>query len=371
MLAIRVGASWNSGNPTGGKWLHGLAPFGDLEFSTILNRCTDNSGGGGVLTVGWSMALPSNLPLPAQIRQDRLVELFAGPHLLGMAVIAETPRGTTVTADGLYRLGEQFKAVDATGLPTTDVAVAVAQAITRGLRWRDPGSLPTGAVSAMSEDSVQFNTVSALLNRYCQISGMWWYIDAQGFLRIVSTSASGRTWALSPSVPNPETADESFASRWFVRRVDGVNTDGQPNAWDANDAQDTTAPMVREEAMDLEQLGYIDAAAGDAAATALLNASKSRSGFTEGVSVTHGQITTRGGTPPELWAVSFGDTVQQPNWITASGAAASFGQNAEWVVGGTRWKQGEPLQITPIGLVPRTVASIIQSASGKQELVFK
>lgn len=370
MLSLRVGAAWNSGAPSGGTLLHGLVPFGDLSFATSLQRCTDNGGGGGMLEISWSMVLPSLTPLPSQIRQGSLVELYVGSLLLGMGVIAETPRGSAVTADGLFRLSEHFRAVDAGFLPTTNVRTAVQQAIGRGLRWRDPGNLPNVSLSSLSEDAVQFNSISALLNAYCRHNGLWWWIDAQGFLRIAAAPESGRRWALSPMVPAPETADEEFVSRWFVRRVDGVNTDGQPNAWAGNTAVDASAAMVREDSMDLEQMGYMDSTAGTAAARALLDANKARSGYTEGVSVARGEVTSLGQVAPELWMVGAGDSIRQTNWVTAAGGAA-FGQSAEWVAGGTRWKQGEPLQITPLGLVPRTVAAIVQDAKGKPELVFK
>lgn len=368
-VTVRVGADWNGGAPTGGTPLQGLVPFGDLSFSTAFQRPSDNSGGGGLLTAQWSLSFGTG-PIPDQLRMNSLVELFAGPCSLGAAVITETPRGDTVVADGLFRLGEWFQAVDSSGNPTTDVAVAVARAITDGLRWRDPGGLPSGSVSALSEGNVQFNTVSTLINRYCQLNGKFWFIDRNHFLRIVDepSTATAQTWALSPLVPNPQTADDDYASRYFIRRVDGVDSDGQPNAWAPNSASDPTAPMIREVAEDLEQMGYMSAPAGAAAAGAYLNANKARASFSEGVEVSRGQVTTLGGTAPELWAPCGGEMVVQPNWLSASGDLV-LGQRRTWIIGGTTWRQNAPLQVTPLGIAPRTVAQIT-GQGGSRRLVF-
>lgn len=366
MLSLRVGATWNGGAPTGGRWLHGLVPFGGLSFSTAFQRATDSTGGGGMHVISWEMALPGNLPLPTEVRQDCLVELFAGPCSLGAAVIAETPRGNTVTADGLFRLGEYFQAVDGLGLPTTDVDEAVTTAIAAGLRWVDPGDLPTGALSSLSSDSVQFNTVSGLLNAYCKANNKIWHIDRSHTLRIVDApNLDAPDWALSPLIPNPQTADSSFVSTYFIRRTDGVNVDGQPNAWAANSATDPDAPMIRQEAIDVSDLGYLSSGDGDAVAEAYLEANKSRPAFTEGMQVAPGQQTTLGGTAPELWDVMAGQVVQQSNWMTATGDLV-LGDRRTWAIGGTQWKQGEPLTVTPMGLAPRTVETVTQAQGGRR-----
>lgn len=368
-LTVRVGATWSpSGAPVGGRWLHGLVPFGNLEFSTTFQRPGDQAGGGGTLTVSLSMALSGSRPLPSQIRTGSLVEVYAGPIPVATGFVSETPAGNTVTADGLYRLGEHFLALNASGGPTTDVSVAVAQAIARGLRWRNPGTLPTGAVSTLSEGAARFNTVSAVLNAYCRLNGKFWYIDRYHVLQIVDLPTAA-SWSLSPNVPNPQTADDDYVSAFYIRRVDGVDTDGQPNAWAVDSATDAMAPMVRETGEDLEQFGYMNAAQGEAAAAAYLNANKARAGFVEGVSLVRGQIANLGGVAPELWAVRAGQVVRQANWLTAAGDLM-VGRRQSWVVGGTTWRQGEPLTVTPLGLAPRTTAAVVQDAAGNKELVF-
>lgn len=373
MLSIRVGATWNGGRPTGGRWLHGLSAYGDLALASTLRRPSDSDGGGGLLTASWSMPTANGVSLPAQVRYGSLVEIKAGPLTVGMGVVAETPNGDSVTVDGLFRLGEKRYAVDASGLPTTDVSVAVAQAITRGLRWRDDGTLPTGSIAALSEEQVNYNTVSALLNKYCTLMGKIWWIDRRGYLRIGDYPTTPR-WLLSPSLPSMESADDDYASTYFVRRVDGVDTDGQPNAWDGAPAVDPTvdSTVAVEAAFDLEQLGYITGAAASAYAQDILAANAYRTGFTEGLSVIRGQLMTLGGVSPETWQVICGDPtmVRSPNWVSSS-SRVQVGRRRDWVLGGAQWKQGEALTVVPFGLAPRTVASIGQNSAGRSELVFK
>ena len=371
MLSVLVGGAWTSTGPSGGRHLHGLAPYGDLEFSTTLQRPTDSTGGGGLLTAQWSMTLPRNVSLPSVLHQGQLVQLRAGSLPIGCGVIAETPNGDTVTVDGLYRQGEDFQAVDSSNLPSTDLSVAIPQAIANGLMWRDPGTLPTGSLKTTDADAtVQYNTVSALLNAYCRLNGKVWRIDRWGFLRIETLTTTPR-WFASPTTPSMETADDDFASTVFIRRVGGVGTDGQPNAWAGNSATDSTVPqgMIRQIAMDLEQLGYMNSTAGAAKAQAILDANKSRSAFTEGLELQRGQLHS-GGVFPEPWQVWAGQMVRHANWVNSSGNV-QIGRRKDWVIGGTTFRQGQPLLVTPMGLAPRTEAQIVQATSGRSELVFK
>lgn len=366
MLSIRVGATWTTSGPTGGTWLHGIRAFGDLSFSSSLRRCTGTDGGGGLLAASWSMASATGTTLPPMLDKGSLVEVKAGPHLIGMGTIAETPRGDSVVADGLFRMGERFLAVTSGGLPTTDVSVAVAQAIVNGLYWRDPGTLPTGAVAAASSTDVQYNTVSALLNQYCSLNNKIWWIDRFGYLRIGDYPTTPR-WLLSPSLPSMESADDDFVSQQFVRYTNSATS--LPAGTSATDA---TAPTVRQDVFDLEQLGPMTTAAAGVYASAILAANKNRTGFTEGLSVIRGQIMTLGGVGPEPWQIFAVEPtmVRSPNWVSAS-SRIQVGRRRDWILGGTSFKQGEPLVITPMGMAPRTVASIVQADGKRAELTFK
>lgn len=374
MLSIHVGATWTADGPVGGRVLYGLRSFGDLEFSTTLQRPTDSTGGGGLLTASWTTTLPAGVSLPAVLRQGSLVEIRAGSWPIGAGFVAETPRGNTVTVDGLFRLGEKFLAVTSAGLPTSDVSVAVAQAIANGLMWRNPGTLPTGTLkTADAEATVQYSTVSALLNAYCKANGKVWWIDRFAVLRIGDLPTSPR-WAVTPTTPSMETADDDYASTVFVRRVDSVGTDGQPVAWDGEKAVDATIPatLTRQVAFDLEQLGYMTALDGAAKAQAILDANKSRSAFTEGLELQRGQLITPGGVAPEPWQVLAVDPtmVRHSNWVNSSGNV-QVGRRKDWVIGGTTYRQGQPLLVTPMGMAPRTQAQIVQATSGRSELVFR
>lgn len=340
----------------GGAWLHGLAPLGDLEFSTQYG-----ANGGGLLVVSWSMALPSGYTHPV-LRQGVTVDVMAGGLRIGSAVMAEPDReGWRFVADGLLRSGERFVAVDGTGLASTDLSVVIPAAIARGLPWRDPGTLPVGSLSADSEAASNLNYVTPLLNEYCRINGKRWRIDAHGFLRIENEPTT-IDWALTPDVPAQAMADDDYTSRLFGRRVSAVSgTPAEPSAWAPEQAEDTAAAErwgTREGIEDLTDLGLITQATTEAALAAILASGKARLSPTQAVEVTRNHLTTLGGTSPELWQVAAGQRVRHFGTLSADGGPA-FGQTREWTIGSTTYRDNEAsIIVGPVGLAARTTAQV-------------
>lgn len=351
-----------------GTWLHGLAPVGDLRYSFAWSGT-----GGGLLTVEWSMALPRGYSHPA-LRKDALVELMAGPVTLGWASLTEPDRDEwRFTADGLYRMGERMAAVDGANEPSTNISAIVTAAAARGWPWRNAGDLPSAALSTDSESSFNSNYASDVLNEYCRINGKRWCIDAERYVRI-GDDPTAISWALTPGTPGMAVADDDYASRLFGRYVTALNTEGQPSAWGATTVVDSAAADrwgQSEHIVDQTPLGLISSPDSAAALSAMLAAGRARPAFTQAVELVRGQVTTPGGTSPELWqvaaAVGSGMKVRHHGVLDSEGAAA-FGGTLEWVAGSASHDvAGRRLTLAPVGLAARTLSQVLAVQAPRTE----
>ena len=346
------------GIQVGGAWLHQIAPVGDLKWST----CYGNGEGGGSLAASWSMALPKGFTHPS-LRQGSGVSIVAGGLPIWQGVLSEPDRGDwTFQADGYCRRAEAFAAVDASGVPSTDVSVVIPAAISRGLGWVDPGGLSVGSVSADSEDASNLNTVGAVLDRYCQNAGKNWRIDNARRL-IIESNPSEVAWSLKPGVPAMSIADDDYATTLFGRYVASVaGTPPEPATWGAASVSDSAAANrwgAREQIEDLTDLGTMDATSAQALLQARLNAGKARPAFAQGVEVGFGQIATLGGVPAYLPFVQAGQWVRHRGALDSESLLA-FGVELTWLIGGTEYEaNSRTISLTPVGLAPRTLSSVI------------
>lgn len=349
-----------------GVALHGLAPVGDLKYSFAWS-----STGGGLLSLEWSMALPRGYTHPA-LRKNALVELMAGPVTLGWASLTEPDREEwRFTADGLFRLCERIAAVDEFNAPSTSSAVVISAAIGRG--WPLVGGGVGGSLSTASEATANGNYLSDVLNEYCRINGKRWWVDVERYVQI-GNDPTAVSWALTPGTPGMAVADDDYASRLFGRYVTALNTEGQPSAWAATTVADSAAADrwgQSEHIVDQTPLGLISSPDSAAALSAMLAAGAARPAFTQAVELVRGQVTTPGGTSPELWqvaaAVGSGMKVRHHGVLDSEGAAA-FGGTLEWVAGSaTHDVAGRRLTLAPVGLAARTLSQVLAVQAPRTE----
>ena len=356
-------------------WMHslGYGDIGDLEYTTV-----HGSGGGGLLTASFSLALPRGFTHSA-LRQGARVQLSVGGWpICSAGILAEPDRDEwRFTVDGVKRLAERMVAVDGAGNPSTDLSVIIPAAVTRGLPWSYFSSgaeaLPTGAVSEASEEAANLNTIQAVLDKYCELNGKRWLIDRHGYLRF-TTDTTTPTLALTPGVPSIATADDDYTMRVYTRRVSGLNTDGEPNAWAANMAEDTAAGArwgISETVEDITDLGLLDSLDGQDIANAILAAGGARPAWTAGVAPAAYQLTTLGGTAVPHWLTEAGAMVRHHGWLDSDGNLA-FGKTVDWVIGSKTWRQSDQsLTIAPVGLAARTTAQVAAKQAREMQRSFR
>ncbi len=338
--------------------LHVFSPIGDLSYATTWPGVA--GGGGGFLSASWSMTLPKSFNHPA-LSIGSLVELRQGAYVVGRGVMAEPDRSSwTFTIDGVMRQGEKYQAVNSSGAPSNNLATVVTAAIGRGMPWKVQGSLPSVTVGT---DPTAYGTVTDLLNAYCLATSNAWWIDNASWLNI-GPEATTPTWALSPATPSMESADDDFYTRYTVAYVSAINsTTGDQTisyAVASNSAWAARWGVVEAPIQDITSLGLISSTTAQNIANAGLAANGPRPAFTSGVAVADGALTNLGGVDASQapLLVHAGQMVRHHGWRNLSGTLTP-GMSLDWIIGGTTWDATNGLQLTPMGMAPRTQLDVL------------
>lgn len=338
----------------------GYGKVGDVELAHLWS-----STGGGLQYVKFSLALPKRYSHPALV-EGAVVEVERCGVPLGSAVLADVNRDSwEFTADGLFRQAEHFNAEGASNAP----AVVVAAANARGLGWNGVGNLPATPIPVAENERLV--TVADVLNAHCRNTNKRWGVGFDGIPYIEDDPAEPSV-ALRPGTPRMATAADDYTSRIVVRYVSEVDGDpAVPVAWGEVEATSSDTPNgAREAYEDISSQGVLLETEAQAYADAFIVANAARRGFVEGIEVAPGQLTTLGGTPIDLWSAAhfaLGRRVLQHNILETDGRAA-YGQTRSWVVGGTVYKSvDKSLTMTPVGLLARTVATVIRSQSAGRD----
>lgn len=348
-----------------GVTLHGLGKVGDLKFSTNEH---------GSLSASWAMILPVGANSPC-LRQGVRVEIYAGTWCVWAGVMAEPDRRNgTYTADGLHRLLERYLSLNTSTTTTTVVDTAIDQAIVRGLPLSRPASISATALSTQSETEAQPNTLAALLDQWAENSGRYWRVTNAGQIVAYDLPTTVR-WAVQPGVAGLASADDDYASTFFVRYVtSAAGTPPEPTGWSVTSATSPASATrwgVREAYEDVTDLGVINSTAAGQVASAILNAGKARPAYTEGLELFDYQLTTPGGTTPALWQVEAGTQRVRQHGVRDSDGSIAIGGAAEWVIGTTEYTAGSnSISLAPMGLLARTTAAVAAKQAREVRTAF-
>src|SRR5258708_6371692 len=159
--------------------------------STVVTRRPDGTqprhlgalGHVSALTYSWANpGGPDQLSCTLQSRErtdsmnpGRICDVVRGARIIWTGKLmepAETAAGRQVTAVGIGKAGADFNAVFTTWSNQND---AVNQAISRGLRWVNPG-IPAGVWLGQQADSGSM-TIDGLLNLFTTQGGYTWYVS--------------------------------------------------------------------------------------------------------------------------------------------------------------------------------------------------
>ena len=307
----------------------------------------------GCWEMTWEMNLPS-YQRPATLRAGAEAEAFSAGTCVWSGLLLEPNwNSQEFVAAGHAREAERTLCLDWVGGSTSTPDVAIDRGIAAGaLHWIRPASL-SNVPFGESDATDQLNYVGALLDAWSLEAGAKWAVGPDRRVGI-GVDPTAPAWHVMPDSGVLGVADEEYVSAVFGRYQT------EAGAYDTVSVFSATQPAgSRESGIDLTGKGRLTTARAQATVQGILDQMGARTGWTNGVTVTSGQITSPGGTPANLALVRAGQMVRLQALRDQRGLSAS----TDIVVGESIWKPTDDLiTLNPVGLAARDLSSIVERA---------
>jgi hypothetical protein len=342
-----------------GRLVDDVGRAGDLEWS--------HRWPGGSWTARWAMPTLTR-SIHQAVRTNARVELRVGPlRVWGPGRLNDPDYESGLfTADGPARALETVQAIDGSGDPTDDPAVALAAAVARGAIDIDGWDTVPAAFPSTSPRSIK-----QLLDDCALAESKRWGVDVRNRIIFRSTTAAQTPrWAISPDVVRPALSRDGYASSIQLRYVSALGgVPAVPSAYDTAIAEDPIAADdlgVVEEPADATSLGLLTPTQAQNRANGLLRAGRARLAYTRGYDLTPTQITSLGGAAAYLpFVMADGSSARHYGVIDDRGAAV-LGLARDFVIGETIHRAGSPtIRINPADMAARTVGANLEKIGSR------
>jgi hypothetical protein len=335
----------------GGQWLRSRGAWGDLAYSFIWP--------GGCRDMQFTATTKYSSRLSLLKRGADAQILWGGwPIWRGYLLEPEWNGNTvTVTANGLYRRGENFPAFDspATMNATTNPTVALTSANTIGLGWTIDASVPNTTL-AITPDGLQ--TVSSLLDLWTRQLGQRWWVDQFGTVKFAADPVTP-SWIVRNGAGDLGIADDDYASNVVLRYNDSGAGAFKSAAYPTLGIVDAYGAVygTKVSVQDITDQGAMSAATANALALNTYLITKQRPGWTNGLELGHGDLLTPGGVPVHPASVdAFGRMVRVhgvPDEVTLTSWTDFVVANTSYTDGGST------VTVNPIDLAARTTEDVL------------
>jgi hypothetical protein len=297
---------------------------------------------------------------PVAIQAGRQVQAYAGVRCVWDGQLDEpTPGGDgwQIVAHGAGAFGQQFNAHwTATWASLGAPSDAVDQAITRGMRWINPGfnPPPSGAWMGQVPDNGSLK-ISDVLNLLCSRGGLTWQVQRQAggnFLRFI-------TVPVAPVTPTRLLVATGPVARTMGGVVNAIELRYQASADSSGTASYTTTTVTNpamialygrtEQFMDISNAGTLTSGAAQAVGNWVLNRYQ-QAAFAGPFTVYPGQYLTNRGSRIHLATEQAGEIVRL--LVADWGGAVSAGAPVTFLVGSYAYdEETGTAQVTPFNSV--------------------
>jgi len=328
----------------GGFWLSSIAPqgWGALHHGTRAN---------GAWEASWTIPNVRTWRHPALV-YGALVEIFLGPICVFAGTLEEPDWDSgQFVAMGACRDGETAVALTAGGVTSTAPNTVIDAAIARGvLSWTRVGNFGTTAVGDV-ESLSGVVTVQSVLDAWAQENNSNWFVDNQRNLIIKPLDETTVDWFVVPGSGVLGSASQERVDRIFVRYI-GTNGARATASYPAS-----TPVGGVEKSADITDRGAMSSAKATSIAQGMWSDLQGRPGWTNGLTLKGGQVTTPGGVLADLALVAAGDTMRLLGVPDVRGVA----QHTDVVIGDTDydWEEDE-VQANPVGIAARDTESVLE-----------
>lgn len=326
-----------------GRWLSLESFVGDVEFSTVWP--------GGSDELSWTMGSPPARPFRGD---EVVVGYFGGVRVFGGTLVEPDPSQDRMTAQGLWRQGEDFAALTSGGAAGTSPDQSVDQAISRGLRWSRPNSI--SAVGTPVDVSQGPITVGGLLDFYAANNQVRWGVDPSGVV-YATADPTAPTYQTLPLNGGLGYALDNYASTLVCRYLDSATSTYKTVI--VTDANAVALHGYKETVLDLTERGAISTTTATNFGNSLLNLGASTPQWTESISFAYGEILSIGGVPVALETIMAGQVVR-----VHGGGELAMRQNGamyvDFLIGQTSLSDGT-LTIQPLQHASRAFTDVLTS----------
>lgn len=331
------------------------------------------------LTYSWSNPggpdqLSCVLQTPAAERPDALdpgrqCQVVRGGRVIWDGRLTEpapSAAGWQVTATGIGKAGTDFAAVFSNWTAQND---AVNQAITRGLRWVNPGgnSIPSGVWLGQASDSGSM-TIDALLNLFCTLGGYTWYVNVTPYGNNLSVylfpaaTLANVNRILVLATPPARTLGGDVNTVWI--RYQSSADSAAVATFALTSVTNATATALHgpmEAFEDVSSAGVMTAGQAQALAQSALNRYQ-RASYAGPFTVAPGELLNPGGVPVDLGLDHCGTIVKA---VLASGGYGGevVPAPAVFMTGSHAWDEdAQTAQVTPFQSLSLSVSGLLGAA---------
>src|SRR5260221_146327 len=282
-------------------WLNEEGPVSGLSWGSTTP--------GGYNQMACTLVRPPTFRTPA-MNSGRIAQVIAGGSVVWDGKLDEgvpSSAGWAISAHGAGTFATEWDAIYTTWLDQND---AVNQAISRGLRWVNPGgnSIPNTVFLGQQVDSGSLK-IADLLNLMCSKGGLVWQV-ARGNTLSVRAIPTTVTRLLVCTTPQPRTlaGDVNAIALRYLVSPDSAAAAVYATTF-ATVPASITAHGRMEDYDDLSSAGTMTAAAAQAVGNSSL-AHYVRASWGGPFQVRYGQYLTTGGQPVDLQCEQAGEVAQ-------------------------------------------------------------
>lgn len=332
-----------------GWWLSQIGAYSAPSVS--------HSWPGGSESASWEMDPGVFHP---SLRGSAPVTIYDGGIPIWAGTLMEPNGDGSYDAIGLASQAAGVPCLTVGGLPTTVPNEAIDGAIARGdVQWAPRGItvLPTAWAPAADVGALD---LKQLLDGYADEVGMRWQITPTGAIEMKADPTAPQ-WIVPHAAAGTglTPAEDEFYSHLVGYYLSAVDTYASETV-----GSDEAAAAFRRRTgpVDLTDLGVIDSTRATDILTGMFLKVGARMGWAEQLTLSHGQITTLGGTPASLKQVQAGQMIRLAGVVDTS-RANRLGTSIDVVIGNSQ-HAGEEDQVTlkPLGYASRTLADVLKVA---------
>lgn len=356
-------ASSNRNNYTDCRWMGALGHVMDLQYATNIP--------GGCQSAQWTLEVEPNYRNEA-MDPGRIVQVVRGGSVVWDGILDEpqpTTTGWTMTAVGSGAQGANTVAFYTDAWPTSEPDESINNAVSRGLRWVNPGvGSPSGAWFGQAVDPGD-QTISDLLNLICTRGGLTWYVNPQpgsaGNVLSVFQLPIAVNYLLVATTPVGRTLGGNWNTLFLRYQISADNTGtgpGTPATYGTVSVTNSASvglygPM--EAYVDLSNAGTITAAQAQTVGNYILSIYQ-RVSFNGPFQLQQGQLLTLGGQPVDLGCVQAGAVCQLMLTDFGYGGEVTPQFPISFIIGTYLWNdQTQQATVTPYQTLNQNLSSLL------------